>query len=869
MIKVLKYFLLIYFVPILLLGQNNYDKEYIELLPGEQYKSGWFHELVFGKHWREAWTTPIKVEILNLEKFAGGLKPLKKGGGFQTKSLRFLGQDGHIWKFRSMAKDPAKILPEILRKTFVADVFQDQISSAHPLAALVAAPIISSVGILQAKPYLVYMPDNPKLKEFRSEFANQVGMIEIHPDVDKELNVEFEAAEKVKSTFKLFDRLSEKRKERVDKYEYLKARLIDLLLGDWDRHTDQWKWAQYNINSKKLWRPIPRDRDQVFAKWDGLGPRIAEYLVPQFNNFDYDYPPIEDLSWSGRFIDRRFLTELTAAEWDSVTTYVVNHVTDEVIADAVNQLPERQIRIAGDEIRSKLISRRNKLKNYSKEYYELINDVVDIYTSEKNDIVNVTRQSDNTIIEVKYVSDKGESKLFYLKKFDNNITSELRIYTLGGDDKITISGDVESGPLVRVISGKGKDELIDSSKVDGYLFSILPIPNAEKINKFYDSGKKSKLTLGPSSTYCNEKVKRPKNYFEKYEPKQRDRGSNWLPIPIIGFNSNDGFYLGGGAEVYKYNFRNDPYEYWMSSSIAYYSLPSSITAEFHGVFNSILKNNTITVNTVRSNLVFTNYYGFGNETNYDKKLDKKNFYRVSNELFYINSSIDFNYFGTFKANVGFEFRINEFKIENKNLAPLLKDVYGLNRFNDIELFTNIFYDSRDNVYYPMNGINSSLNISFHPKIMDNEESFIKTEGFISAYKSFENYLDLTIAVKLGGGIIFGNKYPFNQALFIGGADNLRGFTRRRFAGDAAFYSSFETRLKILPLNIIVPGNLGITSFIETGRVFDDVFKNSSLWHPSFGGGIWMSWADRAIAVSLNIASSSETTAGYFNLGMGF
>ena len=37
---------------------------------------------------------------------------------------------------------------EILRETVVADVFQDQISSAYPLAALVAAPILTEVGIL-------------------------------------------------------------------------------------------------------------------------------------------------------------------------------------------------------------------------------------------------------------------------------------------------------------------------------------------------------------------------------------------------------------------------------------------------------------------------------------------------------------------------------------------------------------------------------------------------------------------------------------------------------------------------------------------------------------------------------------------------
>ncbi len=72
-------------------------------------------------------------------------------------------------------------------------------------------------------------------------------MIEIHPDVDPDAGIKFQDAENIKSTFKLFHRLEEKRSERVDSKSFLKARLVDIFLGDWDRHTDQWKWAKYTI----------------------------------------------------------------------------------------------------------------------------------------------------------------------------------------------------------------------------------------------------------------------------------------------------------------------------------------------------------------------------------------------------------------------------------------------------------------------------------------------------------------------------------------------------------------------------------------------------------------------------------------------
>ena len=54
-----------------------------------------------------------------------------------------------------MDKDPSKTLPSVLRETIAADILKDQISSAHPMAPLIAAPIMDSVGIIHNRPYLL------------------------------------------------------------------------------------------------------------------------------------------------------------------------------------------------------------------------------------------------------------------------------------------------------------------------------------------------------------------------------------------------------------------------------------------------------------------------------------------------------------------------------------------------------------------------------------------------------------------------------------------------------------------------------------------------------------------------------------------
>ena len=47
--------------------QSEDSSKYITVIPGEEYEAGWFWEIFFGSHWRDVWTTPVKVEVLGKE----------------------------------------------------------------------------------------------------------------------------------------------------------------------------------------------------------------------------------------------------------------------------------------------------------------------------------------------------------------------------------------------------------------------------------------------------------------------------------------------------------------------------------------------------------------------------------------------------------------------------------------------------------------------------------------------------------------------------------------------------------------------------------------------------------------------------------
>ncbi len=854
------------------LAQTSNGNQDTVIAAGTEYEASSFHNFFFGSHWRDVWTTPVHVPILDLNTFAGGLTPTKKGGGFQTKSLRFKGGDQHYWKFRSIAKDPSKTLAEDLRESIADDILQDQISSSHPYAAFVVAPILDTLNILQAKPSLYYLPDVPELGEFQEEFGGMYGIIEIHPDVEEEDDIVFEGADNVKGTLKLFVRLEEKTTERVNSEEYLKARLVDIFLGDWDRHADQWKWARFKEGDQKLWYPIPRDRDQAFAKFDGLLVRLAEYLLMQFNSFEKTYNNIEKLTWNGRFVDRHFLIQLSKEQWDSITTYVQTSLTDHLIASAVLKLPPEIYLISAEELETKLKSRRDKLHEISEEYYNFINTVVDVYASQKDDYVEIERINDNEtrLLLIKNIK-KGNGKNhppYFQKIFDNRITDEIRIYLDKGDDKALLRGVVNDGILIRIIGGKGKDSIVDSSKVNGHFLSITPFETAENKTRIYDSGKKTKIVYGPGTSYDNTKVIVPDDLEELYRPLQRDRSSESFFYPIINYTSDNGFIFGGAGIFTSFGFRAVPYGSRYSISAQYATLPSNGAIHFSSTHNSLIKGASVNFDINLDGLLFTTYYGYGNETELSEELEKDNFYRLEQRLVSIMPSIDFPFSEKTKILFGVSYLYSDSELMNRSLLDVFpRGEYGLGKFSTFRTHLNLSYDSRDRELFADKGIYALGSVYYFPKALDNRDHF--GGAFLDMNTYFTTYFitKTTFNFNAYGRRVWGN-FPFLTSAFLGGQENLLGYRRERFSGYASVYGRALLRIQLAQIKLIINGKIGMHGFAETGRVFTET-ENSKIWHPGYGGGVWLSYLDHAFNLVLTFAQSEESFRFYFTTDFAF
>ena len=848
-----------------------HHEDYKVVVPDSNYKAGWLHKIFFGAHWRDLWSTPLRIKVLDLNKFAGGLKPLKKGGGLQTKSLRLMGKDGKEYKFRSLDKDPSKTLPPELQESLAADVFQDQISSANPFAPLVVAPILNAVGVLQAVPELYIMPDDAKLGKFREEFGGIIGMIEIQPEADDDEDESFAGAEKVISTYKLFKKLEDDNDEHVKAAEFLKARLIDIFVGDWDRHVDQWRWARFEENGKKVWYPIPRDRDQAFSRFDGLFPWIATESITQMNSFSCTYPKIESLTWSGRYLDRKFLVSIDKPQWDSVTNYVVKHLTDSVIVNAVKHLPEVIYQKAGEKIISALKDRRDNLQNASEAYYKNISKYVDIRGTDNDEYAEINRIDDHHV-EVtiskrdKKTGEKKKSVLFH-RVFDDEYTKEIRVMLLDGDDYAIVKGKVNSSIPVIVAGDGDSDELIDSSEVEGYLLGFVPfIPQAEKKTYFYDGGNKTRFVEGASTVLNEESNPKYANDTAKYEPVVQDWGHDWRFIPWIAANPDEGLFLGGGPILYEFGFRTSPYVYRMELKAGFAFKPQRFKVNYLGEFYSLINGPKITLHAFASGIEVLNFYGFGNETKLDKGLKRNNFYKVNQKEFLFDPQMEFLLNRTLDFTLGLSAKYNSTEKENNSLITQALP-NGSTNFLLTGINIGFKIDGRDNWVIPGKGFFVNTAGTFFPSVKKEQNSFSKITGDARYYLSTSSLPLSAIALRVYGEKNFG-RYPFFEAAFLGGNNLLRGFSRNRFAGDACFMGSAEIRIYLFKFFFQVPIYLGITALDDIGKVFVSG-SDSRIWHNAAGGGIWFSIINPAFLFSVNYAKSNEDSGIYFTSGFPF
>ena len=814
-------------------------------------KAGKIKRLLLGEHYRKEWAMEAAIPVLNVDSFAGGLFPIKMGGGMQTKSLRLASAAGKQYVLRSVNKDPSKAIPEIYAGTFANDIIQDQISSSNPYAPLAVAALAEAAGIYHTHPAIVYVQEAVNLDSFNTGFANTLCLFEERPVGDQQDNAALDHAWKVVNSEKMYQQVFGNSRHRIDEKAFLTARLFDMWIGDWDRHEDQWIWAAFKEDDKTIYRPIPRDRDQAFAKLDGLIPQIAAlpWMLRKTQNFNYRIRDINGLNMAGSPLDRNFTTQLTLQDWLTITGELQAKLTDAEIEAAFMMMPENIFTISGKQIIAKLKKRRDDLKEYATTYYYFLAKEVNIVGTNKNEYIEITRDGHDSTTVALYNPDNGTTGAFYQQTFANKHTKEIRIYGLGGNDKFVLNGNSSNGPVVRIIGGNGEDSIIDRSAVKGLAHKT----------KIYDSAAYTLNAGGEARTHFSTDTL--KNNYNRLE-----RRYNWLaPKFSPGYNADDGIYLGGGFTFKKRQFGKTPYGYIQSAWANYAFATGAYNFAYNGTFIEAIGKWDLNISTeINAPNYVLNYFGAGNETRLLNTDRNYNRVRANQEI--ISPSVS-RYLGDYHyVTAGIEYQ--SVKIE-KNETRFIGDAHALldsaifSRKHFASLHTGYQFNSTDNWLYPTRGMVYNGDIEYVQNLRDGDGHFVKFSADASLYLSTGA---LTAALRIGGATNAGDGYKFFQANTLGGDDNLRGYRKSRFAGKTSVYQNTELRLKIKTARgYYLRGNAGILAFVDNGRVWIPNEK-SGTWHCGYGGGIWF-LPYNMVALTATYAMSAESNL--FSIKAGF
>ena len=800
-----------------------------------------------GDNYRKEWATPVTMPVFRLKESGFTIKSL--GAGKQTKTITLTDKKKREWFLRTIDKDLDNLLPGDFRGTAAQNYLSDFVSTSYPYAPLIVPDLAKAAEVVVAKPKLYFVPNDQAFGLYRSIFANKLVMLE-----EKEPTPDGADS---KTTAKLINKLLDDNEHHVEQVPVLKARLLDVLLADWNRHMDQWRFGEKDTGQGKLYYPMPRDRDEALSNSNGLIAKILAFnYMPWYSGFKHKINGFKWQAYQAKDFDRLFLNNIEEDEWKKIITEFQSNITDEVIHKAVMNLPPPVYAIRGAQIEQTLKARRQDLMKEGMEYYDFLAREVNISGTNQREYFRVSKAGNQTQVRVyKRNSTSDSLSVMYNRKFDDKKTNEIRFFGLGKDDKFEVDQDVTTKIVLRFIGGKGDDTFNIKGKVKNYIYDF------NRDSNYVVNGKGSKIE------FTNDlKVNEYSNVY-KYD-------RYYFPTINVGYNVEDGPLAGLGFSKRTFGFRKEPYASDQIFSTLYAFNNKSFQAKYRGDFLQVFGKNGLLINADYVAPVLNNFYGLGNVTDFDVNssnafnrvrynytdLDVLLTKRAAGGDFIMGAGAHFyHYWNNPKDNVG-KILSRPSLIGLDSASVYQSKTYG--GLKAIMRFSNI-----NNDLFPTRGVQFTSELSSLAGLR-NSKPITSIKADFTLYSSLNEPPRFVTVTRVGFGHIFNNNYEYFQAMNLGQNNFLRGFRKNRFSGRSMAYASLEARFRLLDSkSYFLPGAFGLIAFDDVGRVW---VKNedSKRWHNSVGGGLYYA-AYNTILISGTIGFSREENLLNFSIGTKF
>ena len=850
-------------------GESNFP-EFVEasVYTDEDVDKTGFFKKVWGERYRKYYATKVKAPTVNLDTLLGGLKPVRKGGGHQSKSLRLIHKDGRQFVMRALKKSAELYLQSLafqeeyiigdFKETTTEALLKDFYTGAHPYAPFVIGGLSDAVGVYHTNPKLYYVPKQAALEDFNKDFGDELYMIEEHVSDGHDLQ-SFGNIKKIESTNKLMRKLRKDEEYKVDATAYARARLFDMLIGDWDRHVDQWRWAQSkDASGNKIFKPIPRDRDQAFSiLGDGAFMGFTTRAIPSlklFEGFNEEIRSVKGFNSSPMTfaLDMVLLSETNIKTWEEQASYIQQHLTTDLIDKAFEKFPEEVRDETVVKIKNTLLARKANLVETARAYFKVINKYSVVTGTDKDDYFSISSlPNGNLNVKAFRIKDGKMGNLFFDKIYDPESTKEVWVYGLDDDDVFDVNKT----------NGKIKLRLIGGHNNDVYKIN----ENAKRVHVYDFKDKKNTF----DEAYGG-KVHQVRDYDTNTYQFLKIKASNNQLVPAVGFNPDDGVRL-GLSNTYTFNgFRQNPFTQQHTFNAAYYFASSGYDFEYNGEFANTFENVNLELNAKYTSPNFAiNFFGFGNETvnNDDDEPLGLDFNRVRIRTIKFAPSLVWR--GDLGSKVRLGVSYENYDVEETQGRFIEGFFANTNSDNQQDFFgvdAAYSYANFDNEAFPTIGMEFTLHGGYKTNLSEASRAF----GFIIPSISFDYKLvpngQLVLATKFKGHFNIGNDFEFYQGATIGGNNGLRGFRFQRFNGKTAYFQNTDLRLSFRKKQTgLIPIIPGIFGGFDYGKVWLPNV-DSNVWHTSYGGGFFINGSN---ILSANFGLFNSSDGARFTFGLGF
>jgi len=816
----------------------------------ETDKSG-FYKFLWGKHYRYYYSLPVTAKTALLDTLYGGLHIIKEGGGHQSQSIRLEGQDGKQYIMRSLRKDAMKFLRFKIKgsafdsgayeNTAAENLVEDFFTTAHPYVQLSEGILAQAALINHTNTNLYYFPQQQALGGLSDKYGDALYFVQQRPSSANRFFEGFQFATEHKelpikefvSTTEVFEKLRLTDQYSVDQRQYVRSRIFDMLLGDWDRHEDQWRWAYRETGKNQgVFSPIPRDRDAAFSKFDGVALGIIKRRVPEtrfWQTYDGDLHDVKWFNSEAYMLDKIFLSKAGKNMWQEEARSIRQKLNAAVIDQAFKTLPPEVQDSTLDSIKSKLKQRLSNLEKIAVRYGEFIGKQIVVYGTEQDDVINIIRTGDGkTQISIYTASN---NKLQYSNTFNTEDTEEILLYGLNGDDRFTVSGEGRKEIMLRMIGGYGTDHytISDASKTRVYDYDYEQNIFAEK--------KPAKKQL--SSIYETNNL-----HFRFFSP------NNNVLLPSLGYATDDGFFLGFKDIYTNKGFNGSPYRQQHKFYGHYYFSYQSVEAGYNGIFANVFPKVDFFADAYYTDDHFSNnFFGYGNQTLNNDDVLGKDYNRARTRQGKLNAGLSYK---SFKLAATFEsYKVQQTPDRYFSTANFNPSVFENQNYLGSEISFN--YRNRDAEDFPTSGLYSNFTAGWKTNIEKGGTDFGYIDGKVGFDQKLTSKGNLVVQSTIAAKILFGEGYNFYQSASIGGDNGLRGYRNERFSGGSYLYDSSNLKLRIRRFRTsFIPFDFGIYGGFDCGRVWADE-ESSHKWHTSQGGGLWIGGL-----------SMSSLQAGFFN-----